>query len=152
MGEIQVSLGGSQKDFAMSIPMVITRRIKFLLLAPETIVRAGDFHSWSFSKILQPVSPKNWYIGRAANYFPKYKCFWRTDGRAGIMNTQKVILKKMKFQQLARDEKIDWGDYHSTDNGEVLCPIANEETIGQYPSQFAKDRSFWRIVAGSNAI
>lgn len=51
-----------------------------------------------------------------------------------------------KFLKLNAYEYIREGDLHSLDEGQTLNVILNEDTIGQRPIDFAKDRSFWREI------
>jgi hypothetical protein len=56
---------------------------------------------------------------------------------------QQTPTKQKTFLKLDQDEKIPFGAFHSTDNGETLIPVQNMETIGDIPANFAEDRSFW---------
>lgn len=52
----------------------------------------------------------------------------------------------IQIDRLEDDEIITPNCYHSMNDGRTLVPIANIGTIGQKPSDFSKDRSFWKII------
>lgn len=47
------------------------------------------------------------------------------------------------FKRIDNDQVIPPSALQSIDEGATLITIKNNETIGQKPSQFASDRSFW---------
>lgn len=58
--------------------------------------------------------------------------------------------KKITLRKLAQNELIPPGAYHSLDDGKTIYPIVNQDTIGDIPSRFAHDRSFWVITNMEN--
>ncbi len=52
---------------------------------------------------------------------------------------------KIKYVQLRPNDIIKAGAMHSIDFG-LMMPIFNEETIGQTPSEFSKERTFFNRV------
>lgn len=63
------------------------------------------------------------------------------------------IYKTVTFRRLKQDEKIQHGDFHSLDDGKVLMPLRSPETsVGDIPSSFNPDRSFWRIETMEKAF
>lgn len=60
-----------------------------------------------------------------------------------------IVLRKLE-----KHEVIQGGDLHSMDDGKTLATIKNQDSIGQRPEHFHKDRSFWRIndIGGAKVV
>lgn len=51
----------------------------------------------------------------------------------------------IEFRQVEQDETIAPSDFHSLDGGmQSMFKILNADTVGQKPSDFSPDRTFWR--------
>ena len=59
---------------------------------------------------------------------------------------------KYNWRKLGMDELILSTDYHSLDDGLTKMPVVNPETVGQTPSQFSKDRTFWRMTVEDDTL
>ncbi len=51
------------------------------------------------------------------------------------------------FRKLAQDEKIEYGDFHSPNNGKTLFSLKSESSPGKTPADFnfSEGRTFWRV-------
>jgi hypothetical protein len=49
-----------------------------------------------------------------------------------------------KIREIARDEKIQLGDFHSITKGKIAV-LASESSVGKTPNDFSKHRIFYRI-------
>lgn len=61
--------------------------------------------------------------------------------------TNNMIEKRVRLVRLSKEEKLRIGDFHSLDNGQTLKPLMHSGSEGLSVSEFAKDRSFWRIIS-----
>ena len=53
---------------------------------------------------------------------------------------------RLKLVKLENNERITPGCFHSLDGGDTLATVKNFQTYELTPADFAKDRTFWRIV------
>lgn len=60
------------------------------------------------------------------------------------------MTKLVTFRKLESHEKIRLCDFHSLDEGKMILPIVNTESVGDTPSEFSPERSFWRVVGIQN--
>jgi hypothetical protein len=51
----------------------------------------------------------------------------------------------ISITRIDENDVIPPSSFHSMDNGKTLNPVINIDTIGQKPSDFSPERSFWII-------
>ena len=55
------------------------------------------------------------------------------------------ITKVVTLRKLEAKEKIELGDFHSLDDGQVLLRMRAPDSVGKCPDDFSEERTWWRV-------